>query len=264
MKKALLFILIFVLGIGSYCIYKLFEKKEYNYLIVDINPSIQLTLDKNDKVVEVTPLNSDGDILISELKLKKLSLEEAAKIIIKEAVEMGYIYEYGVDNYVTVLGYSKVTEKITKLEDTFIRETKIYLNSKYIYNVVKPFILNDESKRYSEENNISSLNMKLIEKIIELDKTIKKEELISYNSKELYNKIKVINNNRLNNLNIKEEELKEKKNLLKQETQNKINKLIEEIREENKDRIDPERDFKIQELLRQKKEEIRKTIKNID
>ena len=70
MKKALLFILIFVLGIGSYCIYKLFEKKEYNYLIVDINPSIQLTLDKNDKVVEVTPLNSDGDILISELKLK--------------------------------------------------------------------------------------------------------------------------------------------------------------------------------------------------
>ena len=174
---------------------------------------------------------------------------------------MGYIYEYGVDNYVTVLGYSKVTEKITKLEDTFIRETKIYLNSKYIYNVVKPFILNDESKRYSEENNISSLNMKLIEKIIELDKTIKKEELISYNSKELYNKIKVINNNRLNNLNIKEEELKEKKNLLKQETQNKINKLIEEIREENKDRIDTKRDFKIQELLRQKKEEIRKTIK---
>lgn len=70
---------------------------------VDINPSIEITLDENDKVINVTALNDDGEILIDQdVNFKRMSIEEVVTIIVDRAVELGYIDPNEVENVVLI------------------------------------------------------------------------------------------------------------------------------------------------------------------
>ncbi len=57
---------------------------------VDINPSVALSLNKNDKVVKVEAINEDAKSLELQ-KLKGLSIEEAAERLIDQAEDKGFI-----------------------------------------------------------------------------------------------------------------------------------------------------------------------------
>ena len=48
----------------------LFTPDIFAYVTVDINPSIELAIDKNEKVISVTPLNDEGKELITKINLK--------------------------------------------------------------------------------------------------------------------------------------------------------------------------------------------------
>ncbi len=62
-----------------------------SYIAVDINPSIILTTNPWEKVVEVEALNEDAETLLVDLVLIGLQADEAIELIIAEATEMGYI-----------------------------------------------------------------------------------------------------------------------------------------------------------------------------
>ncbi len=57
---------------------------------VDINPSVALSLNKNDKVVQVEAINEDAKSLALQT-LKGLSIEEAAERLIDQAEDKGFI-----------------------------------------------------------------------------------------------------------------------------------------------------------------------------
>lgn len=65
--------------------------KAVKFVTVDINPSIELGLDEQDRVVLVRPLNTDGEKLIKEQRLDGLKAEEAVVQITGEAVRQGYL-----------------------------------------------------------------------------------------------------------------------------------------------------------------------------
>ncbi|MBR2343765.1 MAG: hypothetical protein IKA64_05880 [Clostridia bacterium] len=67
------------------------EAEDVTRMTIDINPSIELILDKDDKVVSVTALNDDGAILLAGEVIVGKSAEEAAELIIKLAGETGYL-----------------------------------------------------------------------------------------------------------------------------------------------------------------------------
>lgn len=99
MKKivvCLIMMLLIVTGCGKK------EEKIKSTITLDINPSIEINLDKNDKVVNIKPLNEDAkDIISNDLEGK--SLDDTIEVITNNVIDKGYIE----DGNVTILLYSK-------------------------------------------------------------------------------------------------------------------------------------------------------------
>lgn len=84
-----------------------------SYVGIDVNPSVSLVLDKDNKVLSVVAENEDAQVLLyGEASLVGLDAENAAKKIAELAVELGYLNE---DNYgVNITVESKASaEKLT-------------------------------------------------------------------------------------------------------------------------------------------------------
>ena len=62
-----------------------------SYMTVDINPSVEFTLDKDNKIVSVTALNDDGAVLISGTAFVGKTAEEGAKLVVELATQQGYL-----------------------------------------------------------------------------------------------------------------------------------------------------------------------------
>jgi hypothetical protein len=61
------------------------------YMTIDINPSIELAVASDGKVVSGSGLNSDGEIIISKIKVKGLALPEAVELIIEQAIAENFL-----------------------------------------------------------------------------------------------------------------------------------------------------------------------------
>lgn len=82
--------LILLLGIGGFG-YSYAAPKDY--LTLDINPSIKLTTNRYSKVIKIEALNSDGESISKELKIKNKNVNEAIKLLVESAVDNGYIVD---------------------------------------------------------------------------------------------------------------------------------------------------------------------------
>lgn len=61
------------------------------YIEVSVNPSVQFTLNRFDRVINVTGLNSDGDTLLQGLSFKNLTLYEAYSRLFNRLENNGYL-----------------------------------------------------------------------------------------------------------------------------------------------------------------------------
>lgn len=71
------------------------ERKSDSFVRLDINPSIELVVDANNKVVSVYGANTDGTVLLYGEKANVVGkdFEEALALITDEAVKLGYLSE---------------------------------------------------------------------------------------------------------------------------------------------------------------------------
>lgn len=67
------------------------QAEELSYVTIDINPSVELIVSPNDKIVQANALNEDAEVLLSELDLIGMDLNDAVDLIIQTAIELGYI-----------------------------------------------------------------------------------------------------------------------------------------------------------------------------
>ena len=97
--------------------------KEYNAIVqVDVNPSIQMVVDEENKVLSITGLNDEGKMIIYGEAIVGKNLDEALEIIVKIETDLGYLVEGSDDNKVT-LTISANTEEITNKIEEFSRNT---------------------------------------------------------------------------------------------------------------------------------------------
>lgn len=61
------------------------------YVTVDINPSIELSVDTRGRVIAATALNDDGGLVLAGLNLAGRPLDEAVEAIADKAAERGYL-----------------------------------------------------------------------------------------------------------------------------------------------------------------------------
>lgn len=90
MKKLLLLTVVLFILLISACGSRDAQSEDV-YVTMDINPSIALIIDGDEKVTLATPMNEDGELLLLNLDLIGLNIEVAIELIINEAAELGYI-----------------------------------------------------------------------------------------------------------------------------------------------------------------------------
>jgi len=237
---------ILILAVGIYFFITRQINEFPNTLItVDINPSIEIEADDQDRVVSVIPLNLDALLLLEDTgNLTKQDIYIAMDIIIEEASKAGYLDINTGEVRINVINERQI------IEDRIKENIKKHYKNNQRVEVAE---YNEEIRKKAKEYNISVGKMRLIEKLIELDPSISIKEAKKLSIKEINKRIRSYNqediteskveynqkvkefsdakdaayNNYLNNYEVAERELEEINEFIKNKknhlARNKIN-----------------------------------------
>ena len=110
----------------------------YTRMTVDINPSVELMVDDQNKVVSATALNDDGSILIAGEAFVGKTPEEAAQMVVSLATETGYLVkgeikaESGEDEQKITITVSGDSEYAKQLREKTEAEVKKFLEDNHV------------------------------------------------------------------------------------------------------------------------------------
>lgn len=88
------------------------------YVAIDVNPSVELTLDANEKVLSVKALNEDGSVLLFNADVIGDDVEKATEELVELAKSLGFISEINNSVSVSVCG-EKDSEVYGKIKAKF-------------------------------------------------------------------------------------------------------------------------------------------------
>lgn len=241
------------------------------YITVDINPSVELAVNIDDKVLEVVSLNDDANIITSDLDLVGLSVEDATDKIIDAAIETGYIDELSEDNTVVVTSSCDDEQTRTRLEEKVIDSVNSSLDSKKVYALVAAQGVDDEIKADAEKYDVSYGKMLLINRAVLLDATLNKEDLATSSIQDIQKEIKSTIQNKYKEFNMNQEQLKnqwqeQKQAKIKQTIQTKQQKreqIWNESKGQNSNATESEKEEIINETIDQMKTQIKENLNTV-
>lgn len=278
MKKLIIIMVLIFLAFGSsFFYYSFFQNNITRYLIIDINPSLEMGLSEDNEVLSVTPLNSDADILLSDIDLIGLNVEQASQKIVDESIETGFIDEYNEDNMITIYSTDEDEDLRDQLQTTVVEKVRTSLEEKDVHALVVSGGLTDEMKAEADTYGISYGRFLLVSRLASIATQYTKEDIVSMSVKEIQSNIKTLVNQRRNAISENEEALKaelmvqkqEKTKAYVQEKKQLENKLLTEYQQQNGTTLtDREKSDLGTTLLEQRKGKIKNTvdkvIKNIE
>lgn len=136
---------------------------------IDINPSIEIKTNKQDKVMEANALNKDGKIILQGMNLKGIEINTAVNAIVGSMLKNGYI---NVDKNSILVSVENNNAEKAKVMQNNISNT---ISSSLSKNNIKPKIvkqentINEELREEAKGYNITSGKLNLIREIIALD-----------------------------------------------------------------------------------------------
>ncbi len=225
-----------------------------SYVAVDINPSIILTTNPWDKVIEVEALNEDAETLLIDVELIGLQVDEAVELIVAEATEMGYIDLLAEGEVVMVTAYNhdKVDEKLSEKIRERVQER--LENREMAVHVVGHEAV-AEQKELANELGVALGKVLFVQRMMEKYPELGGEELYTMPIKEIMAKVKDLRGKGPDKEALGElkEELKLRaENMIQERTQ----EMVQEFREEN-----PGTEMTDEEIIRQ---EVRERIEEIN
>lgn len=170
----------------------LFSKPEvFAYVDVDINPSLEIQIDRAGKVLKLVPLNKDAEELISDLKTDDMEVSEAVDIILDKVKKEKLLGE--TSNYYVLIsstlnnrknGDDKEYQNEKQKLDTIMNTLKDEIQEKDEANVI--FIQSTINERKDAQNEgISTGRYALYNKYKDLDDDFSIEDAKTANVNEL-------------------------------------------------------------------------------
>lgn len=142
-------------GFGVAALYKS-SRVEVARVDIDVNPGVEIKLNKNDKVLNVVPLNDDGKKIIGNMDLKNTDLDTAVNAIIGSMVKNGYLSE--IANSVLVSVEGEDPEKTAKMQKDISSKINQFLTNSNLESAVISQNIdpnNKEAKELAEKCGIS-------------------------------------------------------------------------------------------------------------
>lgn len=148
-------------------------------MTVDINPSVEFLLDKDNKVISVTALNDDGSILIAGEAFIGKTAEDAAELVISLATQTGYLVKGNVEASeneisISVSGNKAAAEKLYK---DVKAEVEAFLTKNNVPAMVEK----------AEALGVAALR-ELVKKV---NPALTQEELAAMNEQQLLNELRI-------------------------------------------------------------------------
>lgn len=130
-RKSIIIALVLVIAAVTMGVFFVLNKRKEQQpnavMELNLNPSVQLLLDNDNKVMSVNCLNEDAEILLSDQDLEGKTAEEATKIFIELSFEAGYLNLYSEDNTnpegkkFEISIYCEIPDEVLELKDKLVQ-----------------------------------------------------------------------------------------------------------------------------------------------
>ena len=155
--------------------------KTASIVSLDVNPSIEIHVDKDGDVLKTESLNSDGEKVLEGMKLKGADADTAVNAIVGSLLRHGYIDD--VANSILLTVEDEDTVRGEKLKEELTEEIHEILSA----TAINASILSQNMKetKLAKTENISEGKATLVENIVDSNETYKAEELADLSVNEL-------------------------------------------------------------------------------
>ena len=155
--------------------------KTASIVSLDVNPSIEIHVDKDGDVLKTESLNSDGEKVLEGMKLKGADADTAVNAIVGSLLRHGYIDD--VANSILLTVEDEDTVRGEKLKEELTEEIHEILSA----TAINASILsqNMQETKLAKTENISEGKATLVENIVDANETYKAEELADLSVNEL-------------------------------------------------------------------------------
>ncbi len=171
-----------------------------SYVVLDINPTLELTLSETNVVLSADASNDDAEVLLSEVAVEGKPLEEATEEIADASVELGFIEE-NVNTEISVTVCGENAEQEEALYKRIKEKISHHVKEKHNINLGVErdalLTLRSELETLKSENpdneKIQSLNIaryRMIVSAMEKDSTLTLEAALELTTRELIGIIK--------------------------------------------------------------------------
>ena len=156
---------------------------------LDVNPSIELKVNRSEKVLSCTPLNEDAKSILADMgngaDLKGAKLDVAVNAIVGSLVRNGYLSS--ISSAIMISVEDKDTSRAEKLQRELTSAVDGVLQTSAAKASVLTQTLTQDAGREQQarENNISTGKAALVNRVLALNSTLKFDELAALSVEEL-------------------------------------------------------------------------------
>ena len=152
-----------------------FDKTVASTITMDVNPSIKVEVNKNNKVINVLALNEDAKTLISD-DLKEKDVNEVIKTLTTRLITVGYFKDDA-----TIIMNVEGTLEADNIRNTIVD----VLNKENIeVNIIEP-VITESSKKIAEDLGITPAKASYLEEVISKNPDVKIEDIKDKSVKEI-------------------------------------------------------------------------------
>ena len=187
------FILVVGLGFGGYA-----YASPYSYIDVDINPSIEITSNIFNRIIDIKALNKEGEKLIASGNYKNKSISDGIGKLLKSALDNGYLKagqenqktpDENADNAVMLTVSCKNNNDAEKIKKSVSDIAAAELDSEKVQSKVISENTTLQTHNKAKKAGISSGKMMLIEKLKKQDSAVKEEDFKDSSVKDIIKEI---------------------------------------------------------------------------
>ena len=123
---------------------------ESAYIDIDVNPSIELTINRFNKVIDAYAYNEEGERILDEIEFRYKEYEVVVIELVEEMNREGYLKEDGLLS-ATLRTDSEASIRLKRLEETVAS----ILENPQRGLAHEVYVIDSDTKRYSHEENLS-------------------------------------------------------------------------------------------------------------
>jgi len=143
------------------------------YVVLDINPSVEILTDEDGLVSQVNALNDDAEAMLIDTNYVGKTVEETVEAIIALATEMGYI-DFDAENAIIVTAVGSTDEDTEKLENKIRDRIREYTDKQQIHmDIIQARTqATSEMTALAETLGVSIGKLKLMTMAMQFDETL--------------------------------------------------------------------------------------------